>query len=134
MLDIVQSGANNNNCIYPLDPGRNVVCANCLTQGVLILFATCSQFCPPNASLVNCAALLALAYIWPIVSPGWMTKVFGTPFNLGESNTCKNVCSLAAVNTLSHVILSNHLNTFSACPPEEIPKWFFKKVSIPLKL
>jgi hypothetical protein len=56
------------------------------------------------------------------VSPGFITKVFGTPFNLGESNTCKNVFNLAAVNTLSHVILSNHLNTFSACPPLETPK------------
>ena len=30
--------------------------------------------------------------------------------------TDKNVCSLACVNTLSQVILSNHLNTFSALP------------------
>jgi hypothetical protein len=43
MLDIVQSGANNNNCIYPLDPGDKVVCANLFNQ---VRLYSIEQFVP----------------------------------------------------------------------------------------
>ena len=45
---------------------------------------------------------------------------------MGDDSTPRNVLSLAAVNTLSQVTLSNHLNTFSACAAGEIPECLLK--------
>ena len=89
-----------------------------------MLLANLAQSCPPKASLENCAACCAFLYIIAWVSPG-CTDLF---------NAVRKVLSLAWVNTLSQVILSNHLKTFSALPLDEIPKCLFRKVSIPLKL
>ena len=94
-----------------------------------MLLANLAQSCPPKASLENCAACCAFLYIIAWVSPG-CTDLF---------NAVRKVLSLAWVNTLSQVILSNHLNTFSTFSAGETPKCLFQNLSTevlckPLKL